>query len=115
MVLNPKKGKQGREPARIERQGGSAPHPQRRLPLAIENNGEARVIYCLAVRLARKPQTAVSDFCDLDDTDQFWVDPPREDDAELDCEDAGSTSETEAPIRRVLWFRFRRIAYLSEG
>jgi len=71
------------------------------------------VIYCLAVRLARKPQTAVSDFCDLDDTDQFWLDPPSEDDAELDCDEAG-TRETESSTQRVFWFRFRRIAYLSK-
>jgi hypothetical protein len=72
------------------------------------------MLYCLAVRLARKPQTAVSDFCDLDDTDQFWLDPPSEDDAELDSDHVASTCETESSTQRVLWFRFRRIAYLRK-
>lgn len=112
MVLNPN-GKQGWEPARIERQGGSAPHPQCRLPLAVDLSNMS-VIYCLAVRLARKPQKAVSYFCDIDETDQFWVDPPGEDNAGLDCGEAGSNCQTESPSHRVLWFRFRRIAYLSE-
>lgn len=73
------------------------------------------MIYCLAVRLARKPQAAVSEFCEPDGTDQFWLDSPEgEDDAGLDCDNIESTCDPESSPGRVLWFHFRRIAYLSK-
>lgn len=102
--------------ARIEGNGGSASHPQRRLPLA-KRHGETGMFYCLSVRLAHKPETVVSEFCELDETDGFCLDPPGtwpgtwED--EGDPAVNPSRHDKESHNRRVLWFRCRRILYLS--
>ena len=69
---------------------------------------------CLAVHLSRNTQCLVSDFCEIDASDRFWIDPPEAVDA-LEISDAEDSSAFIDGIEthRIVWFHSRRIMLLA--
>jgi hypothetical protein len=74
---------------------------------------QIRMIFYLAVRLARNSKSALGEFCIADETDQFWFDPTEDPDSG-NYEQAREAAEAVDGFDNddVKWFRYRRIAYL---
>ena len=74
------------------------------------------MIVCLSVHLARSAERVVSDFCAIDYSDQFWINPMEGEELSDASQEASSSSLVDGiEAHRMLWFRSRRISLLAGG
>ena len=71
------------------------------------------MIFCLAVHLAHDANRVVSDFCETDASDLFWMGPSESPDTDDSAGAENSSFAEGIEAHRVVWFRSRRITLLA--